>query len=504
MKFPEFDELGNMIGQGFDSGAQVLNNPGVQGLLAAGLGAASQVGKRNVGPLNTLGAAGLAGLGAYGLGRNVNSRNEYNKARIKQLTQKQDMEADALKRGQNWLETRNNLEQEGIPINQQMNEYNTQLRNDTGQVPYAHGQSPDYLNTLGKAKGQLEVLDEYNQRKNQHLSSMDNPNLANFLKQRQDTSVSEAGMPKTEKLNNAISRLKPTDPDYQQKRGNLEQELGQTTGTAININRADRWKMEADEEGYLYQVNESGSKPVLDKNGKHMKRATASPFLQSQISAGRKIGTVYGEDISKAYMDLPQAANHVFTAARELRDLPNHAAFSSAVGFTWRPKAKLIDGTPEADFVAKVDQIMNGAFLDAFQALKGGGHITEIEGEKATRAKARLDTNLSEEGFKEAIKDYIEVIERGLEVQKQKALLVDVRMLGIDDSERFRASPMGRVDTTQPWDGMNPTAPATPAAKEEVLELPTNPNALTLKKGVVYQTPNGQFRWDGKNFEDVE
>jgi len=34
--------------------------------------------------------------------------------------------------------------------------------------------------------------------------------------------------------------------------------------------------------------------------------------------------------------------------------------------------------------------------------------------------------------------------------------------------------------------------------------LPANPNALTLKKGVVYQTPNGQFRWDGKNFEDVE
>ena len=76
MKFPEYDELGNMIGQGFDRGAQVLNNPGVQGLLAAGLGAASQVGKRNVGPLNTLGAAGLAGLGAYGLGRNVNSRNK--------------------------------------------------------------------------------------------------------------------------------------------------------------------------------------------------------------------------------------------------------------------------------------------------------------------------------------------------------------------------------------------------------------------------------------------
>ena len=505
MKFPEFDELGNMIGQGFDSGAQVLNNPGVQGLLAAGLGAASQVGKRNVGPLNTLGAAGLAGLGAYGLGRNVNSRNEYNKARIKALTQKQVMEADALKRGQTWLETNNKLEQEGIPIKQKMNEYNTQLINTPystptpTQVPYELGEQDTYSSALGKAKDQRVVLDEYNQRKNQHLSSMDNPNLANFLKQDQTPLTSEAGMPQVEKLNNAISRLDPTDPNYRQNITNLKNAIGKGTGTAININRADRWKMEADEEGYLYQVNESGSKPVLDKNGKHMKRATASPFLQSQISAGRKIGSVYGEDISKAYMDLPQAANHVFTAARELRDLPNHAAFSSAVGFTWRPKAKLIDGTPEADFVAKVDQIMNGAFLDAFQALKGGGHITEIEGEKATRAKARLDTNLSEEGFKEAIQDYIEVIERGLEVQKQKALLVDVRMLGIDDSERFRASPMGRVDTTQPWDGMNPTAPATPAAKEEVLELPANPNFTNLIDGQPYNTKRGVGIWRKKN-----
>ena len=498
MKFPDFDELGNMIGQGFDSGAQVLNNPGVQGLLAAGLGAASQVGKRNTGPLNTLGAAGLAGLGAYGLGRNVNSRNEYNKARIKALTQKQDMEADALKRGQTWLETRNNLEQEGIPINQQMNEYNTQLRSDTGQVPYAHGQSPDYLNTLGKAKDQRAVLDEYNQRKNQHLSSMDNPNLANFLKQNQDTSVSEAGMPKTEKLNNAISRLDPTDPDYQQKRANLEQALGQTTGTQINLN-AGRFTNESTTEG-MFRITADGVEPILNpKTGKQLMRATADPFLQSQISAGRKIGSGYGEDIVKAYMDLPASSNHVFTAARELRDLPNHAAFSSAVGFTWRPKAKLIDGTPEADFVAKVDQIMNGAFLDAFQALKGGGHITEIEGEKATRAKARLDTNLSEEGFKEAIQDYIEVIERGLQVQASKAGQVDSRMLGISDLERYNALPMGRVDTTQPWDGMNPTAPATPAAKEKVLELPANPNFTNMIDGQPYNTKRGVGIWSKKN-----
>ena len=502
MKFPEFDELGNRIEQGFDSGTKVLNKPGIQGLLGTVFGIGSQLGKRNAGPLNTLAAGGLAGLGTYGLARNVNSRNEYNQARIKQLTQKQDMEADKLKRGQNWLETRNNLEQEGIPINQQMNEYNTQLRSDTGQVPYAHGQSPDYLNTLEKAKGQRGVVDEYNQRKDQHLSSMDNPNLANFLKHRQDTSVSEAGMPKTEKLNNAISRLKPTDPDYQQKRGNLEQELDQTTGTAININRADRWKMEADENGNLYQIFADKRVPVLDKGGKHMKRATASPTLQARISTGRKIGSIYGEDIGKAYMDLPKSAQHVYTATSQLRELPNHPAFSSAVGFTWRPKAKLIDGTPEADFVAKVDQIMNGAFLDAFQALKGGGHITEIEGEKATKAKARLGTELSEEGFKEAINDYIAVIEQGLKIQAEKAGQVDAKMLGIDDSDRYTSFPMGRIDTTKPMGEQTSNKKAAQVGEP----LPANANFTTLQDGVTYETKQGLGTWsrDKNNFIKVK
>jgi hypothetical protein len=37
-----------------------------------------------------------------------------------------------------------------------------------------------------------------------------------------------------------------------------------------------------------------------------------------------------------------------------------------------------------------------------------------------------------------------------------------------------------------------------------VLPLPANPNAITLKKGGIYDTPNGIFRWDGKDFEDVE
>ena len=504
MKFPEFDELGNMIGQGFDSGAQVLNNPGVQGLLAAGLGAASQVGKRNVGPLNTLGAAGLAGLGAYGLGRNVNSRNEYNKARIKALTQKQVMEADALKRGQTWLETNNKLEQEGIPIKQKMNEYNTQLINTPystptpTQVPYELGEQDTYSSALGKAKDQRVVLDEYNQRKDQHLSSMDNPNLADFLKQKQTPlTTSEAGMPQAEKLNNAISRLNPTDPNYRQNKKRLLDALRQTTGQ--NFDKPMRDEV-IDTVSGIQVYNHKTKKWELQYNddGSVKRKSTTDPTRQGDIARFREGSKLFGAAAMTSWTDLPKVTRTVTRNIRNLRSMLKDPAFESSVGFTWRPGAKYLPGTPEKAFQEKVRQFLDVAFLQAFQELKGGGgQISDAEGSKAANAKARLDTDLGEEDFKEAIYDYITVLDEGLTTMEEKAEMVDERQLGVspDKARRFqKTTSLGGVDTH--------AAPA--AAKEKALELPANPNALTLKKGVVYQTPNGQFRWDGKNFEDVE
>jgi hypothetical protein len=64
-----------------------------------------------------------------------------------------------------------------------------------------------------------------------------------------------------------------------------------------------------------------------------------------------------------------------------------------------------IPGTPMYDFSTKVKQLQGKAFLQAFESLKGGGQITEIEGKKATEAIARLDAAQSEESFREALKE---------------------------------------------------------------------------------------------------
>ena len=236
MKFPEFDELGNMIGQGFDSGAQVLNNPGVQGLLAAGLGAASQVGKRNVGPLNTLGAAGLAGLGAYGLGRNVNSRNKYNLARIKQLQQEQDQKQAAVqlaateKQGlKDYLGERRTFATEGLGINNlrgQVSDIRMKLPNMPNEVPYAPAQGPEYKGAQEQMRGLQSKVDDYDQRN--LLSQMDNRNpvLNKLLEGNQGVDGGTDGLPvksiQEDKYAQELLRLDPSGKRYNDFQENLK------------------------------------------------------------------------------------------------------------------------------------------------------------------------------------------------------------------------------------------------------------------------------------------
>jgi flagellar protein FlgJ len=73
------------------------------------------------------------------------------------------------------------------------------------------------------------------------------------------------------------------------------------------------------------------------------------------------------------------------------------------------------------DALARYKQLQGQAFLQAYNLLKGGGAITDIEGKKAESAMARLDRAQSEDTFKEALKDFRDAIESGITKLKAKA-----------------------------------------------------------------------------------
>lgn len=69
-----------------------------------------------------------------------------------------------------------------------------------------------------------------------------------------------------------------------------------------------------------------------------------------------------------------------------------------------------LPGTDPTDFQVVLDQIGGTAFLQAFESLKGGGQITEVEGKKATDAMARLNRSQSDEEFQRSLQDLRDVM----------------------------------------------------------------------------------------------
>lgn len=80
-----------------------------------------------------------------------------------------------------------------------------------------------------------------------------------------------------------------------------------------------------------------------------------------------------------------------------------------------------VPATSARDFAARVEQLSGSAFLEAYQSLRGGGAISQAEGDKAQQAVARLkDRFISEEDYLKALKEYRDIVETGAKRALQK------------------------------------------------------------------------------------
>lgn len=69
-----------------------------------------------------------------------------------------------------------------------------------------------------------------------------------------------------------------------------------------------------------------------------------------------------------------------------------------------------LPGTDSRSYKAIHKQLEGKAFLNAYQSLKGGGPITDIEGRKSTEASIRLDTAQSDEEYEAALREARQLI----------------------------------------------------------------------------------------------
>lgn len=140
-----------------------------------------------------------------------------------------------------------------------------------------------------------------------------------------------------------------------------------------------------------------------------------------QIEGAKKTAGMTAEATTQAALDLPQNVAQAQETVKLVDDLINHPGFKKSVGLNSYNPLNKVAGTEAKDFNNRLDQLKGKQFLQAFQTLKGGGQITEVEGKKATDAIARMNTSSSEAEFKKAAQDFKSVIDAGIKRAKERA-----------------------------------------------------------------------------------
>ena len=123
-------------------------------------------------------------------------------------------------------------------------------------------------------------------------------------------------------------------------------------------------------------------------------------------------------------------------------NLLNDPALGQALGiegFLREPFVKLKLDTETGRVKGRLDQIKGAVFLQAFESLKGGGQITELEGIKAEQARARLSTAVSEEDFREALQELRFYTEQGIRRLERGT---NTRRYVFEDSQK-QSDPLG-------------------------------------------------------------
>ena len=188
-----------------------------------------------------------------------------------------------------------------------------------------------------------------------------------------------------------------------------------------------------------YQISPSGQKLGLSVN------PIKSPTL---AEAEAMKGT--GENKAKqelqqmeAQKALPALLDNSNYLVSLIDSLKTHKGLSGVVGVPSMTaiagdiNENFMRGSPEADFNTRLEQVKGKAFQEAFAALKGAGAITDIEGQKASAALARLSTAQSEEEFVKALDEFKVIVIKGQNRAQEKAgLTPNVSTEGLTDTEK--------------------------------------------------------------------
>lgn len=154
-------------------------------------------------------------------------------------------------------------------------------------------------------------------------------------------------------------------------------------------------------------------------------QAPKTPAQQAAEAYGNKRAAVLGEQAATKEFSLPKMRDISQRALDEGVNLLKHPGFEAAVGMPNPFKGGLGVGTvpftPARDFNNALDSVKRGAFMQAYEQLRGAGAISGPEGIAATEALANMNTATSEVQFKRELQRFMNIVASGMKVAEKQA-----------------------------------------------------------------------------------
>ena len=156
---------------------------------------------------------------------------------------------------------------------------------------------------------------------------------------------------------------------------------------------------------------------LLDKRSGQMVGSIPKENYQEAFDTAS--GTNDAKSAAEARANLPKVEDNATAILGMIESLSTDPYLDSMVGPV---SGRLPNVSADAARVqSKMDQIGGQAFLQAFETLRGGGQISNVEGERATAALARLNTAQSPQDYRQALEELSTIVRTSLSRARRSA-----------------------------------------------------------------------------------
>ena len=188
-------------------------------------------------------------------------------------------------------------------------------------------------------------------------------------------------------------------------------------------------------------INTGTGSQIVDKQ-------TGAPIREVQKDiVGQKQQESIGKKLGESQFDLPKVVAKSDEMVRVIDDLIKHPGRKTATGFSSVIDPRnYVPGTDAYNFAALHNQIAGQAFLQAFESIKGGGQITEVEGKKATQAITRIKQGLSDAEYVKELNTLRQIVLKGRERAEKMARGKGVETSSQPGQTKSGNDPLGLFD----------------------------------------------------------